>query len=337
MDPQAALKELESALKELTSSTVGRRAFLKAAPLLLAACASGEKTRFREGDNSGQEIDFSPDDERRMTQEALTQMSKDYPPLKDADLQRYVSGIGTRLVNANGLQGNPYNYSFTVVDVNMVNAFALPAGTVFVTTPLIAMAETEAELAGVIGHEIGHVKARHAAERIDKAKKEESKGLMYLLGGGVLGGAAGFGLGKLICPPRDQKCLQTATMAGAAAGASGGLLIQKYKFMANSREDEMEADRIGFRTAVRAGYSKDHVGSFYAKLLKMEEARQGSGTSILQSFADALSTHPPSRERVAQMGQLAAESKTVAKATVSTSDFERMKKRATSRTSANKT
>ena len=96
-------------------------------------------------------------------------------------------------------------------------------------------------------------------------------------------------------------------MAGAAAGASGGLLIQKYKFMANSREDEMEADRIGFRTAVRAGYSQDHVGSFYAKLLKMEEARQGSGTSILQSFADALSTHPPSRERVAQMGQLAAE------------------------------
>lgn len=329
MDPQAALKELEDAVKELNSTSVGRRSFLLAAPLLLAACASAERTRFREGDNTGQEIDITPDDERKMTQEALAQMAKDYPPLKDPELQNYIGGVGNRLVAANGLAGNPYNYSFAVVDVNSVNAFALPAGTVFVTTPLLAMAETEAELAGVLGHEIGHVKARHAAERIEKAKKEQNKGLMYILGGGVLGGAAGFGLGKLICPPQDKKCLQTAAMAGAAAGAGGGLLIQKYKFMANSREDEMEADRIGFNTAVRAGYSKDHVGSFYAKLLKMEESRKG-GTNVLQSFADALSTHPPSRERVAQMQQMASESKGSGKALVSSPNFERVRRRAQS-------
>ncbi|MCM2280856.1 MAG: M48 family metalloprotease, partial [Bdellovibrionaceae bacterium] len=300
MDPQTALKTLESALKELNSTSVGRRAFLQAAPFLLAACATaGEKNRYREGDNSGQEISITPADETKMTQEALTEMSKDYPPLQDREIQGYVSDVGNRLVNASGLRGNPYNYSFTVVDVNMVNAFALPAGTIFVTTPLLAMAETEAELAGVIGHEIGHVKARHAAERIEKAKREQNKGLFYMLGGGVLGGAAGFGIGKLVCPPKDQKCLQTATLAGAAAGVGGGLLIQKYKFMANSREDEMEADRVGFRTAVQAGYSKDHVGSFYAKLLKMEESRKSGDGGVLQSFADALSTHPPSRERVA--------------------------------------
>ncbi len=336
MNSNSALRELDDALKELNATTVGRRAFLLAAPLLMAACASTDKTRFREGDNADQQIDITPDDERKMTREALGQMSKDYPPLKDREIQSYVSNLGDRLVATNGLAGNPYNYSFTVVDVNYVNAFALPAGTVFVTTPLLAMAETEAELAGVIGHEIGHIKARHAAERIDKAKKEQNRGLMYILGGGVLGGAAGYGIGRLICPPKDQKCLRTAATAGAAAGAGGGLLIQKYKFMANSREDEMEADRIGFKTAVRAGYSKDHVGHFYAKLLKMEEARDKGGGGVLQSFADALSTHPPSRERVVQMNQMATETRAAGKTTVSSSDFERVKRRAVNLGSAAK-
>ena len=97
-----------------------------------------------------------------------------------------------------------------------------------------------------------------------------------------------------------------AAKYGAMAGAGGGLLIQKYKFMANSREDEMEADRIGFRTSVKAGFHKDHVGRFYNKLLAMEQ-KSKQGGSILSGFADAMSTHPPSRERVQQMQSMAAE------------------------------
>ena len=330
MSSKLALQDLEAALKQLTSTSVGRRAFLQATPLLLAACASGPQTRLREGDNSGQETEITVEDERRMASEALVEMKKDYPIHKDAELQKYINNIGGRLVAANKLAGNPYQYSFAVVDVNMVNAFALPAGTIFVTTPLIAMAESEAELAGVIGHEIGHVKARHTAERMDAAKKSQKQSLFYTLGGGLLGGAAGFGLGKLLCKPSDKKCLQNAALMGAAGGAGAGLLIQKYKFMANSREDEMEADRIGFRTSVVAGYDKDHVGSFYAKLLQMEEKQKGGGSPLMASLADAMSTHPPSRERVQQMEELAAHQKNGTKVVVNTTAFDRIRSRAAS-------
>ncbi len=313
------LNELEKTLKELTSTQSGRRSFLKAMPLLLAACSSAPKTRYREGDNTGQASSLSVADEKKMTSEVLPQMRKDYPPLKDSQTQNYIRGLGQKIVKQNNLEGRPYNYNFTVVDVNYVNAFALPAGTIFVTTPLLAMAESEAELAGVIGHEVGHVKARHSAERIHAAKQAQKKSWLYALGGGLAGAVVGFGVGQLVCPPRDKECIARAATYGGAAGVGGGLLIQKYGFMANSREDEMEADRIGFRTSTRAGYDKNHVGRFYSKLLQMEKERKRGG-GILASFADALSTHPPSQERVNQMNEMAAQISS-GKGQVTSSDF----------------
>ncbi len=319
--------ELEKALEELTATSLGRRAFLQAMPLLLAgACASVTSDRKREGDNSGQKIAITPEDERKLTQEVLPKMRKDYPPVQNPELQNYVSALGQKIVRANGLQGKPYTYNFSVVDVDYVNAFALPAGTVMVTAPLLAMAETESELAGVIGHEIGHVKARHTAERMDAEKRNQKKTILYGAVGGLLGGAAGFGLGKMLCQPRDRECLQRAALYGAASGAGGGLLIQKYGFMANSREDEMEADRIGFRTSVGAGFHKDHVGTFYAKLLEMEKkAKQSQGNAFLASLADAMSTHPPSAERVRQMQQMAAEQPLKPGMAVSSKEFDKMR------------
>ncbi len=318
----STISALEAVLNELNSTPLGRRAFLASVPLLMAACASSTKTRYREGDNIGQETQITVDDEKRMTTQYLTEMKKDYPPVKDVELQAYVSQVGNRIVAANGLGGKPYHYNFTLVDVAAVNAFALPAGTIFVTAPLLTMADTEAELAGVIGHEIGHVKARHAAERIEMQQRDSGKSIWYGLGGGALGAAAGFGLGKILCTPNDRDCLEQATKMGAVAGVAGGLLIQKYKFMANSREDEMEADRIGFKTAVQGGYSARHVGIFYEKLQKMEERRKG-GDQIMASLADALSTHPPSRERIAQMKEMESQTAADARATVSTVSFDR--------------
>jgi beta-barrel assembly-enhancing protease len=322
---QFYLEQLETQLKQLISTSTGRRAFLQSLPLLLVACSTPPKTRYREGDNSGQAAALTVEQEKQLTAELMPELRKEYPPLKDPQMQNYITQLGQKVVRANNLHNNPYTYSFAVVDVNYVNAFALPAGTVFVTTPLIAMSDSEAELAGVIGHEIGHVKARHSAERMYQAQKAQKRSWIYALGGGLAGAALGLGVGSLVCPPKDRQCLSKAAQYGGAAGVGGGLLIQKYGFMANSREDEMEADRIGFNTSLRAGYHKDHVGGFYEKLQQMEEQRK-TGGPILASFADALSTHPPSRERVQQMRQMAQRAS--GQGQITSPDFVQIKRKA---------
>lgn len=307
-----------------------RRNFLTAfsgVMLLGAGCSSAEKHRGREGDNTGQTTSMTVDDEKKMAQEIMPEIQKEYPRLNQPQLQNYISDLGNKIVKANGLAGNPYQYNFSVVDVGYVNAFALPAGTVMVTAPLMEMAETEAELAGVVGHEIGHIKARHTAERMDAAKRAQKKSLFYGIGGAILGGAAGFALGKALCKPDDKECRMKAIAAGGAVGGGAGFLVAKFPFMANSREDEMEADRIGFRTSVAAGFDKDHVGTFYAKLLKMEQERkQGGSVPGLSAITDALSTHPPSQERVNQMNQMAGSETKKSNAIVSRGSFTEAKK-----------
>ena len=324
MNQQQILNEIEKNLKQLYSTPSGRRAFLSALPFLIGSCASVTSNRYREGNNKGQETSISVQDEIHMTTEYLPKMKKDYPPYQDRQMQNYINQVGQNIVRANKLHANPYSYKFSLVQSKTVNAFALPAGTVFVTGPLLAMADSEAELAGVIGHEIGHIMARHTAERMDSAKKEQNKSILYGLGGLLAGGALGYGLSKALCKPKDRECIERITKYGAMAGGAGGLLIQKYGFMANSREDELEADRIGFRTSVAAGYHKDHVGRFYEKLLKMEKNSKQKSDGLLASFADAMSTHPPSEERVKQMNQM-AQKESIKGGKVSSSEFSTVK------------
>lgn len=328
LDQKEVLADLEKSLREWTSTSLGRRSFLKAMPLLLASCASQNLNhRYNEGDNTGQRVSLSPSDEKRMAKQVLPSMQKQYPTLRDHEMQRYVSSLGNRIVSANGLHQNPYTYTFEVVETPQINAFALPAGPIFITAPLLAMCDTESELAGVIGHEIGHIKSRHTAERIYREEQTKGKAIAYLLGGGVLGGVLGYGLGKLICAPRDRNCIAKTTQLGAVAGAGGATLISKFGFMAHSREDELEADRVGFKTAVNAGFSKNHVGNFYEKLLEMESA-SGSGRKSANSFADALSTHPPSMQRVSQVQQMARDTRGLGRGIVSSSAFDRVRRRA---------
>jgi len=288
------------------------------------SCAPTNSSRHREGSNVGQETTLTIQDEQRLTREALPKMLKDYPAAKNQDLQKYISDLGMKIVRANKLEGNPYHYTFTVVDVVDVNAFAMPAGTVFVTAPLIALADNEAELAGVVAHEIGHVVARHAAERMYAMEKAQNKTWLYAAGGAVLGAAAGLGLGILVCDKGDAACLAKAAAIGGVVGAGGGLLAQKYTFLVNSREDEMEADRIGFKYAVAAGFNKDQVGKFYEKLLQMEKGTGKSDGGAMKSLSDAMSTHPPSEERVRQMKELAAKSPDQ-KGITTTADFNRVR------------
>lgn len=288
----------------------------------IISCAPTNSSRYREGSNVGQETPMTVQDERRLTKEALPKMLKDYPPAKNQELQKYVSNLGIKIVKANKLEGNPYHYDFTVVDVVDVNAFAMPAGKIFVTAPLIAMASNEAELAGVISHEIGHVVARHSAERMYAMEKAQNKTWLYAAGGAVVGAALGYGMGRMLCDKDDTACQAKAALLGGVVGGTGGLLAQKYTFLVNSREDEMEADRIGFKYAVGAGYDKDQVGKFYEKLLETEKNARKSGNAVVKSLSDAMSTHPPSEERVEQMYELAAQSP-AKKGIANTPDFNR--------------
>ena len=275
--------------------------------LVIISCAPTNASRYREGSNVGQETNLTVQDEERLTQEALPKMRKDYPEARNQELQRYVSDLGMKIVRTNNLEGNPYHYTFTVVDVADVNAFAMPAGKVFVTVPLIAMATNEAELAGVLSHEIGHVVARHTAERMYAMEQAQNKTWMFAAGGAAVGAIVGYGLGTVLCADGDSACKARAALIGGAVGAGGGILAQKYTFLVNSREDEMEADRLGFRYAVGAGYDKDQVGKFYEKLLEIEKSSNKSGSGLAKNLSDAMSTHPPSEERVRQMNDLAAQ------------------------------
>ncbi|MFO7568723.1 MAG: M48 family metalloprotease [Smithellaceae bacterium] len=286
------------------------------------ACAPTSGSRYREGSNVGQETTLSVADEQRLTKEALPKMLKDYPAANNQELQKYISDLGMKIVRANNLEGNPYHYTFTVVDVPDVNAFAMPAGTIFVTAPLIAMAENEAELAGVVAHEIGHVVARHTAERMYAMEKAQKKTWLYAAGGAVVGAVVGFGLGRLICADGDTACQAKAAAMGGVVGVGGGLLAQNYSFLVNSREDEMEADRIGYRLAVGAGYDKNQVGRFFERLLEIEKSANKSGNTVLRSLSDAMSTHPPSEARVTQMNDLAA-ADPAGKGTINTAGFNR--------------
>ncbi len=324
-----SLSELESFLAKWIETPIGRREFLASVPFLMMACASTDagKGRYREGRREPGEIQMTVEEEKALGDEIRPRILQDYPPVQDPELQQYMDEVGQRIVKANNLHNNPYRYNFTAVNAAFVNAFALPAGTVMVTTPLIAMAETEAELAGVIGHEIGHIEARHSASRMEAAKRAQTASWKYAASGGLIGGLLGLGAGKIFCPPKDTVCLAKAAGLGVAAGAAGGLLVQKYEFMANSREDEMEADRIGFKRSLNAGYDKNHIGKFYDRLYAMEQEARAGQNPIAMRLNDAISTHPPSRERVVQMRQLSSESRNKPGAIVSSVEFDRMRKK----------
>ena len=291
--------------------------------ICLCACASTTDI-LRESDD--QATDLTVQDEIQMTKEVLVEMSKEYPPHPDLQLQGYVRAIGEKIVIANNLDNNPYEYSFTVVSSEQINAFALPAVNVFITSGLIKVAESEAELAGVIGHEMAHVTSRHAAKRIYAQKKGQKKDIIYGTIGAVGGGLAGIGVGKLICKKGDKKCVKRASIGGLVAGGASGLLVRKYTFMKNSQRDEMQADREGFKYAINAQYSKDHVGNFYKKLLEME-GQYKKGDPLSSAFADAFSTHPPSRERVTQMNRLIMDTQQSNNSIVRTENWNEIKSR----------
>jgi predicted Zn-dependent protease len=193
---------------------------------------------------------------------------KEYGVVEDAQLRSMVNRVGARLV--------PYterpdvNYTFTVLDSDEVNAFALPGGFVYVTRGLLALANSEDELAAVMAHEIGHVTARHSAERYSR------------------GAVAGLGAG-IIAILLDSK------EAGQLLGVGGGLYLASY-----SRSQEHEADSLGIRYIAKAGYDPDAMSDFLVSLERQTELAQRRMGVHAQSGNSYMSTHPVTAERISR-------------------------------------
>jgi len=211
---------------------------------------------------------MSPEEERQIGAEQHPKILAEFGGVYDDNaIQAYVAGIGARLV-ANSEQSQ-LPFTFTVLDSPVVNAFALPGGYVYVTRGLLALADSEAELAGVIGHEIGHVTARHGAQ-------QQGRAVWVGLGAAILGAAIG-----------DRGAADLLNLGG-------GLILRGY-----SREQEFEADSLGLRYLARAGYQPDAMASFLARLRdksKLDAEVLGSGSD--PDEYSLMATHPRTIDRV---------------------------------------
>lgn len=221
---------------------------------------------------------MSPEDEQRVGREEHPKLVKEFGgAYADAKLAGYVDQVGQALARTTEMPG--LAFSFTVLDDEMTNAFALPGGYVHVTRGLLALADNEAEMAGVLAHEIGHVTARHSAQRY-------SQGVLAQIGAGILG-IAGAAAG--------------VPAAGDLAGFGAQAYLQGY-----SREQELEADMLGIRYMTRAGYDPQAMASFFRKLDRFTQlqATMAGDPQAAQRFS-IMASHPRTGDRVAQAIQLA--------------------------------
>jgi predicted Zn-dependent protease len=234
---------------------------------------------------------MSPAEEKRIGAEQHPKIIEEFGgEYGSAELRAYVTNIGNQLAARTETAGQ-IDYTFTVLNSDVVNAFALPGGYVYITRGLMALADDEAQLAGVIGHEIGHVVARHSAERY-------SKSVLANVGAALLGVAFGGGAAEL------------------GAGIAG-VAIQSY-----SRDQEFEADILGIRYATRTGYTPDGMPGFLEKLRQdsILQAKIAGRNPNEVDETNIMATHPRTADRVARAIQ-AAQVKQVPNARVGRADY----------------
>ncbi len=258
--------------------------------MLVAALAFGQAACTAVRNPATGELQYtslSPADERKLGQQehpkALRQFGGAYP---DQALQAYVDRVGERVKDASELADQ--DFTFTLLDSDVVNAFALPGGYVYVTRGLMALTDNEAELAGVLGHEVGHVTARHSAQRYDQARLGQFGTLAAQLGGMLLGGYLGGAEG--------------AQLGGQYLGQAGSLGAEAW-VQSYSREQEFEADQLGIRYLGAAGYEPAAMASFLATLQADDAYRQRTqdgGKDEASFLGDWFRSHPRTPERVAR-------------------------------------
>jgi predicted Zn-dependent protease len=265
LEGSAIMPSMGSQLQRIRSAAGGAIALgrVSLAAVLASALALGCALNPVTGKN--QVILMSTDDEKRIDEEAALQVEAQLGLIEDPELTAYVNELG-QVLAANSPRQD-VRYRFHVVAMDEPNAFALPGGHIYVSRGLLALTNSEAELANVLGHEIGHVAARHAAQRDALMKAMQVLNVI-----GMVGAAAG----------------------GARNNGNGGPAGQPglYTF---SRRHESEADEIGQDLAVMAGIDPMGMATFMQAL--DAEYRLQRGYSHRTGYFD---THPAARERAAE-------------------------------------
>ena len=211
-------------------------------------------------------------EEEEMSREVMKIIIKHYEVINDPLIVNYINQMGQKMVSA--LPPQPFDYHFYVIKNDEYNAFATPAGHVFVNSGLLEAMENEEELAGILGHEIAHVVCRHISQQIERSKK---------IGIATLAGVAA---GILLGIGGSAAAAQALTMGSAAVGQS----VQ----LSYSRENEFQADQIGLISLTKAGYN----GEGLLTMLKKLWSRRWFGPDQIPTY---LTTHPATEERMAHI------------------------------------
>lgn len=214
---------------------------------------------------------LSPLDEKKIADQIMRSVMSSDEVLSDPEITDYIQNLGMRLAS-NGPDKTQW-FNFFVVKDNSINAFAMPGGVVGVHTGLIVAASNEAELAGVMGHEIGHVVQHHMARMMAQQKNDSLISLA--------------GMALAILSARANPQLASAAMTASSAGS-----VQKQ--LDYTRDHEREADRVGISILESAGYDTHAMASFFETMQKGTRYVEGSAPTFLR-------THPITSERIADV------------------------------------
>lgn len=210
-------------------------------------------------------------EEHKLAREFIKYIARNHELIEDPTIVGYTESIGKKVLAV--MPEQPFDYHFYVIKDESYNAFAIPAGHIFIHSGLLAAMESEDELAGILGHEIAHVVSRHISKRIERSKKIDWATLAGMVAGIFIGAATGEGAAA-----------QALAVGSAAAGQTAAL--------AYSREDEAQADQLGLQYIQAAGYDPRGLITILRKI----RSKQWYGSNQIPAY---MLTHPATEERMA--------------------------------------
>ncbi len=225
---------------------------------------------------------ITPKEEEVLAREFMKIIRSRTDLIEDAFIVEYVNRLGQKILS--NFPPHPFDYKFYVVNEEVYNAFAVPAGHIFINSGLIAALSGEDQLAGIIAHEIAHVFCRHFSSRIKQAKKIQIATMAGMLAGILIGVGGG-----------SAAAAQAVTMGSSAMGQS--------MMLANSRDDEMQADQLGIEYLNKTGYSAKGL----LKALQIIRGKRWYGPEEVPTY---LMTHPATEDRIVTIATWMAQEKT---------------------------